>query len=160
MRPDSRLTLDRIVLLDCLCDDDIAQARASGSHERGSPRSADPRNVSSTGPRVDVAITSHIKGKPPHETFVTEMRVRNPLTVPVWLLYDVGDSFPSIVTSVEPRSRPPRPAAHVWSFSGDGGFETVRIPGDGQIILRHRGALLHVDQRPSTGDRLRESDHR
>ena len=101
----------------------------------------------STGPRVDVAITSYIKGKPPHETFVTEMRVRNPLAVPVWLLYDVGDAFPSIVTSVELSRPTSASAAHVWSFSGDGGFETVRIPGDGQIILRHV-ELSCVDRDP------------
>jgi hypothetical protein len=91
----------------------------------------------STGPRVDVAITSYIKGKPPHETFVTNVRVRNPLAVPVWLLYDVGASFPSIVDSVELSRAISESAAQVWSFSGDGSFETVRIPGDGQIILRH-----------------------
>ena len=91
----------------------------------------------STGPHVDVTITSYIKGKPPHETFVTEVRVRNALAVPVWLLYDVGDSFPSIVTSVELSRTTSASAARVWSFSGDGGFETVRIPGDGQITLRH-----------------------
>jgi hypothetical protein len=91
----------------------------------------------STGPRVEVAVTSHIKGKPPHETFVTDVRVRNPLALPVWLLYDVGASFPSIVTSVELSRTTSEAAAHVWSFSGDGSFETVRIPGDGQIILRN-----------------------
>ena len=90
----------------------------------------------STGPRADVAVTSYIKGKPPHETFVTDVRVRSPVAVPVWLLYDVGDSFPSVVNSVELSRTTAGSAAHVWSFSGDRSFETVRIPGDGQVILR------------------------
>ena len=53
-----------------------------------------------TGPRVDVAVTSYIKGKPPHETFVTDMRVRNPLAIPVWLLYAVaGDGARGVPAS-------------------------------------------------------------
>jgi hypothetical protein len=90
----------------------------------------------SSGPRVDVAVTSYIKGKPPHETFVTDVHVRNPFAVPVWLLYDVGDSFPRIVNSIVLSRTTSASAAHVWSFSGDRSFEAVRIPGDGQIILR------------------------
>ena len=102
-------------------------------HEPSSVRGA---ACVATGPRVDVTVTSYIKGKPPHETFVTEMQVRNPLAVPVWLLYDVGDSFPRIVNSVVLSRTTSGSEAHVWSFSGDRSFEAVRIPGDGQLSLR------------------------
>ena len=99
---------------------------------------------------MDVTVTSYIKGKPPHETFVTDVQARNPLAVPVWLLYDVGDSFPRIVTSVVLSRTTSGSAAHVWSFSGDRSFEAVRIPGDGEIILRDvELSCMHRDPRPA-----------
>jgi len=90
------------------------------------------------GPTVTAAITSHKPGKPPHYTFVADLRVLNPTNVPVWLLYDVGDdeTFPSVVTSLFLSRTSLGREGHVWSFFGDGGFETVRIPGEARLLLR------------------------
>jgi len=89
-----------------------------------------------TGPTVDVAITSIHQGKPPHWTFTADLRVRNPSTVPVWLLWDVGDgdAFPSIASSVV-LTRIGRRSL-VWSFAGDGSFQAVRIPGGSSLVVR------------------------
>jgi hypothetical protein len=96
---------------------------------------------------VEATITSFHKGKPPHLTFVADLRVRNPSAAPVWLLYDVGDSdtFPSIVTSVVLSRKSPGHQSLGWSFAGDGAFQAVRIPGGSSLALR--GAELSTFER-------------
>ena len=102
------------------------------------------------GPTVEAAITSHKKGKPPHWTFVADLRVLNPTNVPVWLLYDVGDdeTFPSVVTSLILSRTSLGREGHVWSFFGDGGFETVRIPGEAGLLLRDAELSTQHQERP------------
>jgi hypothetical protein len=97
---------------------------------------------------VDVVITSLLKGKPPHETLVADLRVRNPLAVPVWLLFDVGDAFPAMVTSVIPWRTTPGRGAHIWLFSGDDSFEAVRIPGEARLVLRDAELSSFDRERP------------
>jgi len=102
------------------------------------------------GPTVNAAITSHKKGKPPHWTFVADLRVLNPSAVPVWLLYDVGDgeTFPSVLTSLSLSRTSLSREGHVWSFHGDGSFEAVRIPGEADLLLRDAELSTLQQQRP------------
>ena len=102
------------------------------------------------GPTVDVAITSSIPGKPPHWTWVADLRVRNRGTVPVWLLYDVGDgdTFQAILTSLVLSRIGPGRQGQVWSFSGDDSFEAVRIPGEADLLLRDAELNTNEQERP------------
>jgi hypothetical protein len=103
------------------------------------------------GPTVDATITLFQKGKPPHLTFAADLRVRNPSTAPVWLLYDVGDSdtFPSMVTSVALARKAPGHKSLGWSFGGDGAFQAVRIPGGASLLLRDTEFSTFERDRPA-----------
>jgi hypothetical protein len=82
---------------------------------------------------------------------VADLRVLNPSTVPLWLLYDVGDgeTFPSVVTSLSLSRTSLGREGPVWSFLGNGGFETVRIPGEADLLLRDAElSTLHQERPP------------
>jgi hypothetical protein len=89
-------------------------------------------------------------GKPPHWTWVADLRVRNPGTVPVWLIYDVGDSdtFQAILTSLVLSGIGPSRQGQVWSFSGDDSFKAFRIPGEADLLLRDAELETHEGRRP------------
>jgi hypothetical protein len=88
------------------------------------------------GPTLELKEMLYSGGKPPHRSAIVDVRVRNPMSSPVWLLYGLGGNFPSIVTAVRVSRTSPAPRAHVWSFEGNGGFEAVRLPPGADLVLR------------------------
>jgi len=89
------------------------------------------------GPTLELKRIATYPGKPPHfNAIVEEVRVRNPLATPVWLLYDLGDGLPSTVNTLTVSRTSPAPGAYVWSFAGDGAFEAVRLSPGADIVLR------------------------
>lgn len=89
------------------------------------------------GPTLELKAIETSPGKPPHfNVIVQEVRVRNPLATPVWLLYDLGGGLPSIVNTVTVSRTSAPPGAHVWSIAGDEVVEAVRLSPGADLVLR------------------------
>jgi hypothetical protein len=101
------------------------------------PHLPDGPSCGPDGPSLELKAIEAYGGKPPHfNAIVQEVRVRNPLPTPVWLLYDLGGGLPSIVNTVTVSRTSPAPGADVWSFAGDGDFEAVRLSPGADLVLR------------------------
>jgi hypothetical protein len=119
------------------------------------------------GPTLELKRIATYPGKPPHfNAIVEEVRVRNPLATPVWLLYDVGDGLPSVVNTVTVSRTSLPPGADVWSFAGDGAFEAVRLSPGADLVLRELAVDSYSSEDPfvlsfatsvTIGDRPAES---
>lgn len=129
-------------------------ARAAGSHEPARREIVGSRSVPTGasdlmvphppegppcgpgGPTLELKEMQYHGGKPPHRSAIVDVRVRNPLASPVWLLYDVGDGLPSVINAVTLSRTSPVPGTHVWSFAGDDAFKALRLPPQADLVLR------------------------
>jgi hypothetical protein len=144
-----------------------AGSQATGPHAAARPQTAGSRSVPMSesdpivphppegppcgpgGPTLELKEMQYFPGKPPHRSAIVEVRVRNPLASPVWLLYDVGGGLPSVINAVTMSRTSPAPGTAVSSFAGDGAFEALRLPPGADLVLRG----LEVDSY-STEDRF------
>ncbi len=88
------------------------------------------------GPTLELKEMLYPGGKPPHRSAIVDVRVRNPLASPVWLLYDVGGGLPSVINAVTVSRTSPAPGTEVWSFAGDDVFKALRLPPGADLVLR------------------------
>lgn len=88
------------------------------------------------GPTLELKELAYYPGKPPHNSAIVDVRVRNPLASPVWLLYDVGGGLPSVINAVTVSRTSPAPGTDVWSFAGDDVFKALRLPPGADLVLR------------------------
>ena len=121
-----------------------AGSPATGPHAAARPKIAGSRSVpmsasdpivphppegppcGPSGPTLELKEMRYSGGKPPHRRAIVDVRVRNPLASPVWLLCDVGGG---LRTS-------PAPETEVWSFAGDDVFKALRLPPGADLVLR------------------------
>ncbi len=88
------------------------------------------------GPTLELKEMRYSGGKPPHRSAIVDVRVRNPLASPVWLIYDVGSGLPSVINAVTVARTSPAPGTEVWSFAGDDVFTALRLPPGADLVLR------------------------
>ena len=87
-------------------------------------------------PSLELKAMEYSPGKPPGSGAIVDVRVRNPLASPVWLLYDVGGGLPTVINAVTVSRTSPAPGTEVWSFAGEGLFKALRLPPGANLVLR------------------------
>jgi hypothetical protein len=125
------------------------------------------------GPSVRTKVVGELPGKPPMTTLYVDIHVVNPLTRKVWLVYNVGGTFPSAETDISLRRAtygiPPADVTprgdnqelaplpeslghdgYLWSLQGDDGWAeaVLLLPGANiellSVALRPRGGFATV----------------
>jgi hypothetical protein len=138
------LVLGTLVMSGC------ANSRASGPSDPGSEASLPPpdgdgpplstlleRRCSLAGPSVEVTSLWMIPGKPPHDTYFMNLRIRNPLPGPIWLLYDLHHSIPLWIRAVHLDERGETPRSLGWRFDGGNRFmDAVRVAAHADVVVR------------------------
>jgi hypothetical protein len=78
-----------------------------------------------------------IPEKPPHDTYLLNVRIRNPLPAPIWLLYNLHDSIPLWVRAVGLDERGETPRPYGWHFDGGNRFmDAVRVAARADVVVR------------------------
>jgi hypothetical protein len=100
------------------------------------------------GPSLELKAMEHYPGKPPDRNAIVDVRVRNPLASPVWLLYGVGGGLPTVINAVTVSRTSPAPGTEVWSFAGDGIFRALRLPPGADLVLRELEVASYSTEDP------------
>jgi hypothetical protein len=88
------------------------------------------------GPSLQVTLVEVRAGKPPTSTYSFDARIHNPLTQPIWLIYNLADGLPKSVWTVWVSETPDAPVRYQWSFRGEQAMDAVRIGPRGDVVLR------------------------
>jgi hypothetical protein len=95
------------------------------------------RRCSADGPSLEVTSIWMIPGKPPHDTYFLNVRIRNPLPAPLWLLYDLHDSIPLWTRAVSLDEAGETPRTYGWHFDGGNRFmDAVRVAAHADVLVR------------------------